>query len=84
MLYAAYHDQEGVTEAFIKNGVRHALAPLAPAAADPAAWDYEVGLITSNILSFGDLHTAPPRFIGWQHACFPGQLGRGADQWELF
>ncbi len=42
-LYAAYHDREGVTEAFIKNGIRHALGSLGnAAAADSANWDYEV------------------------------------------
>lgn len=48
-LYAAYHDREGVTEAFIKNGIRHALGSLGnAAAADPANWDYEVGTRLSD------------------------------------
>ena len=43
VLHAAYCDREGVTEAFIKNGLRHAFGSLAcAAAADPANWDYEV------------------------------------------
>lgn len=43
MLHAAYCDREGVTEAFIKNGLRHAFGSLGCAtAADPANWDYEV------------------------------------------
>ena len=45
VLHAAYCDSQGVTEAFIKNGVAHAfgsLGPTAAAAADPASWDYEV------------------------------------------
>jgi len=45
VLHAAYCDSQGVTEAFIKNGVAHAfgsLGPSAAAAADPTSWDYEV------------------------------------------
>lgn len=43
-LFAAYHDKKGVTELFIKNGMRCALALLgrATTAAEEAAWDYEV------------------------------------------
>lgn len=43
VLHAAYHDREGVTEAFIKNGLRHAFGSVGCAdAADPANWDYQV------------------------------------------
>ena len=44
VLHAAYCDREGVTEAFIKNGLRHAFGSLscAAAAANPDNWDYEV------------------------------------------
>lgn len=43
-LYAAYHDQPGVTEAFIKNGMRCALALLGHATteAEEATWRYDV------------------------------------------
>ena len=43
VLHAAYCDREGVTEAFIKNGLRHAFGSLScAAAANPDNWDYEV------------------------------------------
>lgn len=44
ILYAAYHDREGVTELFIKNGVRNALSALGYTATDEdeASWEYEV------------------------------------------
>lgn len=44
ILYAAYHDKEGVTEMFIKNGVRNALRTLGYEASDEeeASWVYEV------------------------------------------
>lgn len=43
-LYAAYHDRSGVTELFIKNGMRCALALLnhATSEAEEASWVYEV------------------------------------------
>lgn len=43
-LYAAYHDREGVTELFIKNGMRCALALLGHVTTDAeeATWIYEV------------------------------------------
>ena len=42
-LRAAYHDSEGVTEAFIKNGMQHALRTLGcEAAGDASKWEYEV------------------------------------------
>lgn len=44
-LHAAYCDREGVTEAFIKNGVAHAFASFGKEgskAVDPVNWDYEV------------------------------------------
>lgn len=42
-LRAAYHDSLGVTEAFIKNGMQHALRTLGcEAAGDASKWDYEV------------------------------------------
>ena len=44
-LRAAYHDSKGVTEAFIKNGMQHALRTLGcEAAGHPSKWDYEVPL----------------------------------------
>jgi len=44
MLYAAYHDRPGVTELFIKNGMRCALALLGHTTtkAEEAVWRYEV------------------------------------------
>lgn len=42
-LHAAYGDSKGVTEAFIKNGMAHALHALGVGAkADPACWQYDV------------------------------------------
>lgn len=42
-LAAAYGDREGVTEAFIKNGMRHALRTLGCRDAGEAAnWEYQV------------------------------------------
>lgn len=44
-LHAAYCDREGVTEAFIKNGIAHAFGSLGAdcaVAADPDNWNYEV------------------------------------------
>ena len=44
VLYAAYHDKQGVTEAFIKNGVRAAFRSLGKEVSDEeeASWEYEV------------------------------------------
>ncbi|KAL2621691.1 hypothetical protein R1flu_001896 [Riccia fluitans] len=44
ILYAAYHDKHGVTEAFIKNGMRHALHKLGyeASSAEENSWIYEV------------------------------------------
>lgn len=43
ILHAAYHDSKGVTEAFIKNGMVHALGALGlKQHADPHAWTYDV------------------------------------------
>ena len=42
-LHAAYNDSAGVTDAFIKNGMRHALRSVGhPSAERDDAWDYEV------------------------------------------
>lgn len=42
-LHSAYCDSKGVTEAFIKNGMAHALHALGVGAqADPAHWQYDV------------------------------------------
>lgn len=49
VLHAAYCDREGVTEAFIKNGLRHAFCSVGcSVAADPANWDYEVQFSESS------------------------------------
>lgn len=43
ILHAAYCDSQGVTEAFIKNGMAHALHALGVGAkADPSCWHYDV------------------------------------------
>ena len=43
MLHAAYCDSQGVTEAFIKNGMSHALAALGcHEGRSPDAWKYDV------------------------------------------
>ena len=43
ILHAAYHDSKGVTEAFIKNGMVHALHALGVTGhSDPHAWTYDV------------------------------------------
>ena len=42
-LHAAYCDSKGVTEAFIKNGMVHALHALGvKVQADPKCWEYDV------------------------------------------
>ncbi|KAL2642755.1 hypothetical protein R1flu_010342 [Riccia fluitans] len=43
ILYAAYHDKHGVTEAFIKNGMRHALHKIGyeASSAEENSWIYE-------------------------------------------
>lgn len=53
-LRAAYHDSKGVTEAFIKNGIQHAMCTLGfPEAGHPSKWDYEVSSLL-RIQSRGD------------------------------
>lgn len=48
ILHSAYHDSKGVTEAFIKNGMVHALHVLGVKRhADPHAWTYDV-VINAN------------------------------------
>ena len=43
ILHAAYCDSQRVTDAFIKNGMQHALRSLGnEAAGDPTNWDYDV------------------------------------------
>lgn len=64
VLHAAYCDREGVTEAFIKNGLRHAFGSLScPAAADPDNWDYEVNTRHSCMLRHDGA------CIGWTPIC---------------
>lgn len=42
-LHAAYHDSQGVTEQFIKNGMSHAMSQLGVHLPDQAAdWTYDV------------------------------------------
>ena len=64
VLHAAYCDREGVTEAFIKNGLRHAFGSLScAAAANPDNWDYEVNTCHSRILHRGGAS------VQWRSSC---------------
>jgi uncharacterized SAM-dependent methyltransferase len=66
VLHAAYCDREGVTQAFIKNGLRHAFGSLGcAAAADPDNWDYEVSACHSRMLH------RDGACIGWTPICLP-------------
>lgn len=71
-LHAAYHDSEGVTQDFIKNGMQHALRTLGcEAAGDASKWDYEVssvpGTRAAAVLKPGsDINSGQERYAAWR------------------
>lgn len=66
-LYAAYHDREGVTEKFIKNGMRNALQILGYMASEEEenSWVYEVEINSKD--RFVEMYLKFPRGLIFRH-----------------
>ena len=86
MLHAAYCDSQGVTEAFIKNGMSHALAALGcHEGQSPDAWKYDV-VVNPKTRQVSFLHAqlgAPPnhqRHADGTVVAQRGQAGQRAGQ----
>lgn len=80
MLHAAYCDSQGVTEAFIKNGMSHALAALGcHEGRSPDAWKYDV-VVNPKTRQVSLLHAqlGPPQLsvVGCQHSSC-SEVGQG-------
>jgi uncharacterized SAM-dependent methyltransferase len=72
-LYAAYHDREGVTEQFIKNGMRNALKILGyrPTLEDEDSWVYEVEINSKD--RFVEMYLKFPEGLNlFRHGCTIG------------
>ena len=85
MLHAAYCDSQGVTEAFIKNGMSHALAALGcHEGRSPDAWKYDVVVNPkTRQVSFLHAYLDPPNCQWHADGTAVAQRGRAGPHQRL-